>query len=60
MELLKPFWFGPFFPITTVTEGCKRQERRNCLLVSQLTLQKLISGCLGPLEKSFLLLNLSC
>lgn len=38
MEKMKPFWFGAFFPITAVTEGGKRQERRDCLLVSQLTL----------------------
>lgn len=38
MEKMKPFRFGPFFPIATVVEGGKRQEIRDCLLVSQLTL----------------------
>lgn len=60
MEKMKPFWFCPFFPITAVMEGGKRQEIRDCLLVSQLTLQQLISGCVAPLEKPLLLLNLSC
>lgn len=47
MELLKPFWFGPFFPITTVTEGGKRQERTHCLFISQLTLTLAAYQCLS-------------
>lgn len=52
-EILKPCWFGPFFPITVVMEGQKRQETRDCLLIIKLTLTlaayQRLYGCFGEI-----------